>query len=113
MQMQLCAGTVVEKASQQPKCLGRWAQVADHDSQRALFAHRKLRRVRLESVELMQKNPHASVERSSGIRQRNAVARAIEELQTELRLEPLDGRKHGGLRSVKLVSAPLESSFGY
>ena len=62
MQMQARGGAGREETGQQAQRLLQRAEVADHDAQLALFAHRQLGRVRAQAVQFAQQCLRTAVE---------------------------------------------------
>ncbi len=87
MEVELRARAAIEEATQQCQSLRQRAKITDYDTQFALFAHRKLGRVRLERAQLLQEDAGALVKRSSRLGEADAVAAAVKEAQSQLLFE--------------------------
>jgi hypothetical protein len=110
MEMEPRARAAVEEAAQQRQRFGQRAEIADHDAQLALLAHRQLRRMGLERLQFMEQDPRASVERSSGLGQADAIAAAIEQAQSQLAFEVLHRERDRGLGAPHLRRGRLEAA---
>src|SRR5579859_8299493 len=90
MQVKARGGTALEKAPQQAEGFGERTQVPNDHPQSTLFAHRQLRRVGLQLVEIPQEDPRAVVKRASNIGQRNPIRTTVQQSESYLTLELLD-----------------------
>ena len=113
MEMEPRARAAVEEAAQQRQRLRQRAEIADHDAELALLAHRELRRVRLERLQFMQQHPRAFVERSPGLGQADAIAAAIEQAQAQLAFEVLHRERDRGLGTPHPGSGRLEAALAH
>lgn len=104
------AGAALEESAQQCETFGKRTEIADHNRQLALLAHRELRRVRLEHAQFMQEDPRALAKRSPGFRQADAIAAGIEQGQAELLLEIFHGQGHGWLRPEAFACSGLKAA---
>src|SRR5258708_24889079 len=112
MQVQARAGAAVEEAPQQGEGHGKRTQIADHNGERGLLAHRKLRRVPAQGGQVMQKDARSRVEGSALVRERHAIFVAVEQPEAELRFQIPDRREDGRMRAIELGGRGLEAALG-
>jgi hypothetical protein len=110
VQVQPRARTLRKEAAQQAQGLGARAQVADHHAQLAFLAHRQLRRVGAQLIQLAQQRLRAAVQGAPGLGGRDAVAAAVQQGQTELAFQLADRREHGRMRAMQAGCRGLEAA---
>ena len=108
MQMQPGSRMFIEEGAQQQQHLGHGREVANDDTKLALLTHDELTCVIVQTAQLMQEDSGSVVKRTAGIRQRHPIAAAIEQGQSQLRLQILHRREDSRLHPPELVGSLLE-----
>ncbi len=93
IEMQACAAAAVEELVEQRERLRKRTEIPNDHSQLAFLAQRQLQGVILELGEFPQKCSRTVPKGPPGIGDRDSVATAVQQAQTDLGLEALDGRK--------------------